>query len=220
MPYRFLLALSLMLAFVAPAAAQVYKCQSGDQIVYSDAPCKSGEQTVTDIQTHLPAGTSTSSLTQRMDEAVRSAIAAGDLQRARALATTQEHRTWIAAAQQHSSTVPLGRTEADLSTERGDTQACQQAIRSLELEASSPLGEPEALRAKRSIMHVACGIREPAEVNNDETPSAILYPVPRRPYYRPGLPYPHRPGWNGKPPHAPIKAEPPAVSVIVGPAEK
>ena len=220
MPYRLLLALSLMLAFAAPAAAQVYKCQSGAQIVYSDAPCKSGEQTVTDIQTHLPAGTNTPSLTQRMDEAVRSAIAAGDLQRAQALATTQEHRSWIAAAQQHSSTVPLGRTEADLSAERGDTQACQQAIRSLELEASSPLSEPEALRAKRSIMHAACGIREPAEVNNYEAPTAIIYPVPRRPYYRPGLPHPHRPGWSGRPPHKPIKAEPPAVSVIVGPAEK
>ena len=221
MRYHLLLIPPLLFAFAfaAPAAAQVYKCQSGDSVVYSDAPCKSGAQTVTDIQTRIPAAGSTApSLTQRMDEAVRSAIAAGELQRAQALATTVQHQAWIVAAQRERTT-SFGRTEADLSAERGDSQACQQAIRSLELEASSPFDEPEALNAKRSIMRAACGIREPVEINQHESPTAVIYPVPSRPYYRPGFPHPHRPGWNGQP-RPPVKTEPPAVSVIVGPARK
>ena len=217
MLYRLLLIPLLLFAFAAPAAVQVYKCQNGDGVVYSDAPCKSGAQTVTDIQTRIPATASAGpSLTQRMDEAVRSAIAAGELQRARALATTAQHQAWIAAAQRER-TIAFGRTEADLSAERGDSQACQQAIRSLELEASSPFDEPEALDAKRSIMRAACGIREPVEINHQEAPATVLYPVPRRPYYRPGFPHPHRPGWQGQP-RPPVK-ERPAVSVIVGPAD-
>src|SRR5690606_20487289 len=110
-------------------------------------------------------------------------------------------------------TSSFGRTDADLRAERGDSQACQQAIRSLELEASSTFDEPEALNAKRSIMRAACGISEPVEINHHEAPAAVIHPLPRQPYYRPGFPRPHRPGWHGHP--RPPKKSSRAVSVIV-----
>jgi hypothetical protein len=221
-----LLAFALFFAFATPANAEVYKCQNqSGKIIYSDAPCKSGTQTVTDIPVTMPdtgltnSTQSSSALARQMDIAVKSAIANNDLHRAQALATTREHWDWIAAAKREANQTPtLGRTEADLSAERGDSEACQQAIRSYELEASSSFDETEALNAKKSIMHAACGIKEPLEVNNYPAPATAFYP-PRgsRPYYRRGPSHSHRPGWNNHAPHDPLKAEPPAVSVIVGP---
>lgn len=221
--------LALLLAFASPASAQVYKCQSqNNNVVYSDAPCKSGTQTLTDIPvtapTALNGNSQTSAITRQMDTAVKSAIATDDLQRAQALATTREHWEWIAAARQNADQKPtLGRTEADLSAERGDTQACQQATRSYELEANSSFDEPEALEAKRSIMRAACGIKEPLQVNNQPTPATVFYPGLRtRPQFRQGqgFGYPRRPGWRNDTPRNPVVTEPPAVSVIVGPSKK
>lgn len=221
-------ALALLLAFAAPAHAEVYKCQDQDgKIVYSDAPCKSGTQTVTDIPVTIPDAdaanhSESSALARQMDTAVKTAIADGDLHRAQALATTREHWDWIAAAKREANETPiLGRTEADLSAERGDSQACQQAIRSYELEASSSFDEPEALNAKKSIMHAACGIKEPLEANNYPAPATALYPpLGLRPHYRRGLGYPPRAGWGNRAHRHPPPAEPPAVSVIVGPAKQ
>lgn len=217
----------VLLACVGSASAQVYKCESSEgNIVYSDSPCKAGMQTITDIPVAKPdsnpnSGTS-SALTRQMDVAVKSAIATDDLQRAQALATTREHWEWIAAARREAdSTAVHGRTEADLSAERADSQACQQATRSYELEASSTFDEPETLAAKRSIMRAACGIQEPLEVNNYQQPApSVVYPRFGYGYNRPGYGYPRRPGRNHHVPAKPGPVEPPAVSVIVGPAPK
>lgn len=237
-----LFAFALLLAFAAPANAQVYKCQSADEkIVYSDVPCKSGTQTVTDIPVTVPGNASANSaesaaLARQMDSAVKSAIADNDLHRAQALATTREHWDWIAAAKREANQTPgLGRTEADLSAERGDSQACQQAIRSYELEASSTFDEPEALNAKKSIMHAACGIKEPLEVNNYEAPPTVFYPrLHARPPYRTGYGYPYRNGTQRHGQHdrssrrpavgntVPLNShtiDPPAVSIISGPSK-
>lgn len=216
-----------LLACAGSVSAQVYKCESGNgNIVYSDSPCKSGMQTITDIPVAMPDNNpdsgASSALTRQMDIAVKSALATDDLQRAQALATTREHWEWIAAARREAdSTAVRGRTEADLSAERADSQACRQATRSYELEASSTFDEPETLAARRSIMRAACGIQEPLEVNNYQKPAPVIYPGFGHGYKGPGYGYPRRPGWNHH--HIPAKpkpVEPPAVSVIVGPAAK
>ncbi|HZV97692.1 MAG TPA: DUF4124 domain-containing protein [Methylophilaceae bacterium] len=179
--------LLLALFFTAPAHAQVYKCKNqNNQIVYTDAPCASGSsQILTDIQvtgavnSNLPK--EQSALTRQMDTAVKAAIATGDLNRAQALATTKEHWEWIAIArreQNNAQNTVIGRTEADLSAERGDTLECQQAKRSLELEANSSLYEPSAIHAKRSLMRAACGIKEPNEIIYDNrTTTFFRHPI-------------------------------------------
>ncbi|HEX5539425.1 MAG TPA: DUF4124 domain-containing protein [Methylophilaceae bacterium] len=221
------LTFSLLLAFSASAAAAgVYKCQSqSGKVIYSDVPCKSGTQTLTDIPVTTPDSAVTTSsstmLTRQMDAAVKSAIANNDLQRAQALASTPQHWAWIAEArQQADQATTTGRTEADLSAEKGNSQACQQAMRSYELEADSSFDEPGRLAAKRSLMHAACGIQDTPEAYSEPPPVTAFYPAPLRPYYRPRLTHRHWPGWGSKPPNAAKpKPEPPAVSVIVGPAK-
>lgn len=217
-----LLALPL-LVFAASANAQVYKCEGPNGVTYSDAPCKSGKQTVTEIPANL-TGTApvdgqsgTPSLKQQMDQAVKAAIAANDMQRARALASGREHHEWIAAATRSTSPpVILGRTEADLSAEQGGTIACEQARRSYELEASSSFVEVETLQAKRSIMNAACGIKEPITADYGIS-SRTYYPAPYlQPYYNSGFQHRYRPYWGFKP-HPRPATEPPAVSINVGP---
>ena len=199
----------------SPAQAQVYKCTNATgKVVYSDSPCVSGTQILTDIlpPEAVPAADpmQKSVVSLQIDAAVRAAIAQNDLDRARALATTNEHWLWIAAAQNNNALPVMGRTEADLSAEQASSQECQQAKRSLELEADASFVRPDALSAKKSLMRAACGIREPIEVVNDQPYSTFF-------------PYAGRRGFGNQFPHRPPRPQPvpdkPAISVFSGPAQ-
>lgn len=189
--------LSVLLLFVAPPLyAEVYKCTGADnRVVYSDSPCAAGRtQALTDIKpgqnTAQPALAQKPAVILQLDVAVKSAIAAGDLTRAEALATTREHWEWIAEARRANAknAPPAG---------QDDSEECQAAKQALERAADSANPEPEVLQAKRSLMYAACDIPEPVELVNQQ-PAATLFPYPysgRRGY--PG--HRHLHGGHGKP---------------------
>lgn len=98
------LAIPIVLLFSATAHAQVYKCQNDkQQVVYSDSPCPAGNtEQVTNIKLNEPQAdgfNNNSNLMRQLDGAVKSAILAGDLTKAGALATTFEQKQWVADAQ-------------------------------------------------------------------------------------------------------------------------
>src|SRR5690606_12980276 len=127
--------LPLILLASTTANAQVYKCRSADQkTIYSDSPCTSGHvQVLTDIVAINPSASSnhdTSTVMQQLDIAVKSAISAGDLHRAQALATTPEHKTWVTAALKERASQPE-KSEAVLKAEMASSTACEKAKRNL-----------------------------------------------------------------------------------------
>ena len=172
MNYRVFL-FTLLTVCTAHASAQVYKCiDEKGKSIYSDTPClRHGSQALTDIQSS-PASSSTaeSPLSRQLDAAVRRAISEGDFSHAQSLALTPKHWEWIAAAKKDRQQQPvLGRTEADLSAEKGDSIACHKAKRDYEFEAGAYKQVQNAIDAKRSMMHAACGIKEPTQIKVDNT---------------------------------------------------
>ncbi|GAB3542865.1 hypothetical protein GCM10027343_15570 [Noviherbaspirillum agri] len=171
MRYQILI-FAVLIASAGQAGAQVYKCKDEKgSTIYSDNPCTSnGNQTRTDIPTSstLPPVSTESPLSRQLDNAVRRAISNGDLNHAESLAMTAQHWEWIASAKKDRQPRPvLGRTEADLSSEKGGSFACQQAKRDYEFEAGSYKQVQNSIDAKRSIMHAACGIKEPTQIKID-----------------------------------------------------
>jgi hypothetical protein len=170
----FILVFTLLAACMTQANAQVFKCKDGKgKTIYSDSPCASNSsQTTTDIQTSSPPGAAQneSPLTRQLDTAVRRAIASGDINYAERLAVTSQHWEWIATARKDSQPKQvLGRTEADLSAEKSGAWACKIATRDYEFEAGSYKQVQNAIDAKRSMMHAACGIKEPTQIKNETT---------------------------------------------------
>jgi hypothetical protein len=192
--------LALLLA-ATPVYAQVYKCTDADNnTVYSDSPCNTGYvQELTGIpaentQTQLPTPVQKSAVIRQIDAAVKAAIAANNIPRAQALATTREHWDWIAEARKSAPADPAMQT-ADVE----DTYECMQAKRNLEAEADRANVDPEVLRAKRSLMYAACDLPEPIEIVNQAPATVFPYAYGRTPYGYPR--YPNRPSY-GKPPAA------------------
>lgn len=92
-----LLLVPLLVIFTSTAHAEVYKCQTANnQIVYSDTPCEADSKEIaTDIMSPAPLSVDTGSkanIMRQLDAAVKSAIVANDMTRARALVTTTEHK--------------------------------------------------------------------------------------------------------------------------------
>jgi hypothetical protein len=180
----------VLICFASEASAQIYKCKDDKgKVAYSDAPCSSkSNQTVTDLQpttvsTSLetagsPAvnvGAAESPLARQLDAAVKGALATGDIMRAQELAVTAKHWDWIAAAKRDGQQRHvIGRTDADLSAEKGGTQACQQAKRAYEFEAGAYKQNENAIDAKRSMMREACGMKEPTEVRISKNRTTII----------------------------------------------
>lgn len=182
----------------APAYAQVYKCtDANDNTVYSDSPCGAGyTQELTGIpaeidQAQPAASPQKSAVIRQIDAAVKAAIAANNLPRAQALATTREHWDWIAQAR--ASAPQQAAAPADIE----DTYECMQAKQSLEAEANRSNIDAEVLRAKRSLMYAACDLPEPIEIVNQAPAAVFPYAYGRNPYGYPRHPY--RSG-AGKPP--------------------
>jgi hypothetical protein len=182
-----------------PVQAQVYKCVSGNGVIYSDIPCAGeGSQTVTDIagtQDNAPLPGKPAVILQ-LDAAVKSAIALNDLNRAEALATTREHWEWIAEARRNAPQAASAE-----SADPASSVECQQAKKALDLEAGKPFPDTVVLQAKRSLMYASCGLSEPLEVAT-ESPAVGIFPYYNR---HPGHHrHPHR-FPHGKKPHWPDK---------------
>ena len=103
-----LILMSLLMVFTNTTHAAVYKCQTAnDQIVYTDTPCEAGNKEIA-MEVISPSAqgidtASKASIMRQLDAAVKSAIAANEMTRARALATTTEHKEWIAAAMKENA---------------------------------------------------------------------------------------------------------------------
>lgn len=196
---------ALMLALLATgtANAQVYKCKSAKGvIVYSDTACAPGtQQSMPDIQSQAPAisiPADDNALTRQMDAAVKNAIAADDLIRARALATTDEQKAWVRAAEKEASSQKSANRNADRDylADRTNSAECKAAKRDVEGETAGNR-DPVILSAKTNLMRVACGMGGGAESPiNYGYGRSLTYPYSSYPYghhqgspgYRPPLP--------------------------------
>ena len=68
--YAFVLASLTAMVFALPATAEVYRCESGGAVVYSDKPCASGVQKQVDVPPPPSAGDrAAAEKRQRADEA-------------------------------------------------------------------------------------------------------------------------------------------------------
>lgn len=169
------LAIPLLLLLSLPAQAQVYKCQSANQqTIYSDTPCPAGNiEVMTNIKLNDPQSnpsSNSSSLMRQLDSAVKTAILAGDLDRAQALATTYEHKQWVADAISKQASQPQ-KSETLLKAELAASSDCAAARRNLEAASNASLPDAEILNAKTSLMHAACGTTEPVIVQQQVQPS-------------------------------------------------
>jgi len=88
-----------------------------------------------------------------LDAAVVSAISRGDLNHARALATTEKH--WIMIQQAQGGDLP--KTRADVRAEMGRSQECKDAQRSYQNEAGRFKQDHRSIEAARSNAAAACG---------------------------------------------------------------
>lgn len=194
------------LAASMPVSAEVYKCEGqNQQVIYSDSPCDNGHgEIITDIMVAYPDSQedSRSRVMRQLDDAVKSALVANDLVRAKALSTTAEHRTWITEAEKEIANKPQ-KTETALKAEMASSTACQKAKSSLEAEANASFSNPEVLEARKSLMYTACGVIEPVVIQQHAQPNYIYgYPYRFRynePHHR------HRHGqhnhWEREPRH-------------------
>jgi hypothetical protein len=175
------LLLPLLWVFSASANAQVYKCKGANQqVVYSDSPCAKGHvEVITDIMVFdpgSPAEDGQSRVMRQLDNAVIAAINANDMTRAKALATTPEHKAWVAQAEKELANQPQ-KSEATLKAEMASSSACENAKRNLEAEANSSFSNPDVLNARKSLMYTACGVVEPVIIQQQSQPGYIYgYP--------------------------------------------
>lgn len=192
------LALAFLLILSAPpvfAQGQFHKCvDAKGKVSYQDFPCGQAprigtpETPATAKANPAAADGAASPVMRQLDAAVRAAIAARDLPRAKGLAVTAEHWEWIAEAEKTQPAQPAtGRTPADLRAEKGASQECRDARRGYELESRSA----EAIEKAKQLMYEACGKEAPAETGVVVgQPVYIQRPhaVPLRPLPRPDRP--------------------------------
>lgn len=221
-----LILMSLLMVFTNTTHAAVYKCQTAnDQIVYTDTPCEAGNKEIA-MEVISPSAqgidtASKASIMRQLDAAVKSAIAANEMTRAGALATTTEHKEWIAAAMKENARQTF-KSPAELREEKASSAECAAAKRKLEAETDARFSDPAVLNAKKSLMYAACGILEPVIV--EQAPqSTMLYNFPyHHRFMDRNWQHPHYPDWRhpdgfhkrsvNRPREAPAKPEPPKES--------
>lgn len=167
------LELAIIISMISPTAlyAQVYKCvDSKNRISYQSGPCNvNSKEQLTDIEHNVGVHESASPNIKQLDALVRSALATGNLTKAKELAVTQQHWQWIEERNYRSEQVIAGRTEADLSSEKYNSQECESAKRSYMIETSRLKPTNASIAAKEAIMRQACGLREPTRhIENNE----------------------------------------------------
>ncbi len=196
-PHPTRLALACLLVLAASPAfpqGQLHKCvDAKGKVSYQDFPCGQAPrigapEAPASAKANSAADGAPSPVMRQLDAAVRAAIAARDLPRAKGLAVTAEHWEWIAEAEKTQPAQPaIGRTPADLRAEKGASQECRDARRGYELESRSP----EAIEKAKQLMYEACGMEAPAETGVVVgQPVYIQRPhaVPPRPLPRPDRP--------------------------------
>lgn len=191
------LALLLGAFAVLPALAQdsLHKCvDAKGKVVYQDFPCGQAPRVGAPEPPPAAADSAASPVMRQLDAAVKAAIAASDLPRARRLAVTAEHWEWIAEAEKNRPAQAVtGRTQADLRAEKGASQECREARRNYELESRSS----ESIEKMKHLMYEACGMDPPPA-----EPGVIGVQPVIVPQHRPGFhPFPHpRPPRPERPP--------------------
>lgn len=212
-----MLAASLFMLITAPAKADIYKCESAQgKTIYSDTPCHSSStQTLTDIQPDVvtnphPQDKTKSVVIRQLDEAVKAAIATGDIVRASALAVTNEQRDWVAYAKRGSDGKAIpGSSQITIAAEKSESGECRQAKLDLEREANSSFHKTDVLKAKTSLMNAACGLNEQSDWGYDQSGMGqnvpFLFDTHRSYSYRNLGRWPH----NSRPPHSPPENSPP-----------
>lgn len=158
----FALILSTLLLLPFPSWAQVYKCKDiSGKFGYSDIPCDNTSQPVKTLEraeftkapnTSEPAAPvlADNPNSEKLDDAVKRAIASHDLRHARELALTPKHWRWIEEA------IPV-KTEANLRWEQLNSYECKQAQRSYDLQASSIRYDLAEIERKRQAERATCG---------------------------------------------------------------
>lgn len=191
------LALLLGAFAVLPAFAQdsLRKCvDAKGKVVYQDFPCGQAPRVGAPEPPPAAADSAASPVMRQLDAAVKAAIAASDLPRAKRLAVTAEHWEWIAEAEKNRPAQAVtGRTQADLRAEKGASQECREARRNYELESRSS----ESIEKMKHLMYEACGMDPPPA-----EPGVIGVQPVIVPQHRPGFhPFPHpRPPRPERPP--------------------
>lgn len=151
---------------------ETYKCRgSNGRIEYRDHPCSANSATesvskpvftttgvpVQPNQSEVAVQTNSSNANMRdLDVMVDEAIGTGNLRRAKELALTSEHWAKIRAAQ-----TPKQKSDAEIKVEQASSEECKQAKRAYDLEAGAIKPNSAQIDAKESLMHIACGAREP-----------------------------------------------------------
>lgn len=182
--------LGTLAASPAIAQGQLHKCMDAKgKVTYQDFPC--GQVPRISAPETPPAGaanpaatdSASSPVMRQLDAAVKAAIAARDLPRAKGLAVTAQHWEWIAEAEKTQQTQPVtGRTQADLRAEKGASQECRDARRNYELESRSP----ESIEKMKHLMYEACGMEAPADAGAG-TPQTVIINRPRTGTHNPAL---------------------------------
>ncbi len=143
---RPLIAVALLglLVMALPSHAQVHKCvSSAGRVEYREAPCASDTK---GGQVNVQGNTSDGRAVERARLSMENEQLRERLQRAE---TNQQPQGGV------------GRTQADLAAQAGNTAACQAARRSYETAASSIAPNKADIAARRSAMHGTCGTVEP-----------------------------------------------------------
>jgi hypothetical protein len=169
----FKIALALVISQASLAYGETYKCRSSaGHIQYSDSPCPSGntiesvsEARITTNQRVVPVQESNQgTYAKALDGMVDEAIGSGDLRRAKELAITPAHWSKIRMAE-----TPRPKTSAEIQAEMANSEKCEHAKRSYEIEANSHKQVQESIDAKKRVMYSACGMREPDSTNINNT---------------------------------------------------
>jgi hypothetical protein len=173
--YLFTTASFMMAGFLLSmhANAEVYKCTFADsvsgqnKVIYSDAPCgKSEKQTLTAIQLQSQLAKKTPEVTPLMqaaalDTAVARAVLSRDFKLAKSLAITKEHWRLIAIAEGEAVAQPLIVANSQPTVSR--EEECAEAKYDFELASRISWRDKDLVAAKKSVMHVACGVPEPVQ---------------------------------------------------------
>jgi hypothetical protein len=174
--YLFTTASFIMAGFLLSthANAEVYKCTFADsvtgqnKVVYSDTPCAKSEKQTTlitiQLQSQLAKKTpETTPLMQAaaVDAAVTRAVLSRDFKLAKSLATTKEHWRLIAIAEGGAVAQPLivANNQPTVSRE----EECAEAKYNFESASRISWRDKDLLAAKKSVMHVACGVPQPVQ---------------------------------------------------------
>ena len=176
---RVTLTLSLLFMIISSSAhAEIYKCEAGKgKTVYSDKPCQAENGQSTLNITTPTVQTNKTLVMKQLGDAVKSAINNNDLDRAEALATTDEQKGWVAKARSEAAKVSAPKTEAEINAEKASSEECITAQKDLDQFTNDNNPDPSTIGAKTSLMRVKCGLKEPDSIIYNQIPYYPYRPI-------------------------------------------